>query len=296
MGDDPKWANVLAKNFFSVSGEHGLIVGATGTGKTQGLYYIVYGIREFNPEETIVWFDCGKSAEILRLVTEFGETTIHIKRFHRVEIRTKDKSILDRIHFKEYRTSEQMWAGLVKGHINVISIEPFFQDPGEYAGALADTFKSLIFLARKYKLLVPMAIFIDEAHLIAPSPGLVLNSTHDRAAVWFQRNVEMLRSLGVRIVATTQGWEKIRKGVRSSIGWVFVKRGCNFLNDRPRLAKYNALWMLLHDDQWIVVFPDSTYSNPLPVEFYGDGKDLGTVLYHEDEETVSPAIPIKAEV
>ena len=288
------WMQVMAKHFYAIPGEHGLIAGATGTGKTQGLYYLLHGIQKYSPDETLVWFDCGKSAEILRLA-EFGEVTIHLHLYHRIEIKTKNKILLERIRFKEFTKAEELWSGLDRGRINVISIEPFFQDPGEYARILADIFMSLIALARKYQLPVPMAIFIDEAHLIAPSPGIVLNSVHDRAAVWFQRNVEMLRSLGVRIIATTQGWEKIRKGVRSSFGWVFVKRGCNFLSDRPRLAKFNSQWMLLHDDEWIIVPPDSNFSNPIVVEFYGDGKSLGKVFYHEDEEMMPSVIPAPAQ-
>jgi hypothetical protein len=89
-------------------------------------------------------------------------------------------------------------------------------------------FTALIRLAHDYALPVPLAIFYDEFHKVAPGQGHGLSDKHYKFASVVQLNIERLRSLKVRFVATTQGWTKIRKGVRSSFNWIFARRGAIF--------------------------------------------------------------------
>src|SRR5512133_346744 len=70
---DIQWESAIIERFLSKPGEHGLEIGITGSGKTQGLYHIVNGIMDHSKKETILWVTCGKSAEELKLM-QFAKT------------------------------------------------------------------------------------------------------------------------------------------------------------------------------------------------------------------------------
>ena len=74
-GIDPEltsyWERRLENEFIHRFGQHLCEVGRPGTGKTQGLYYLVDKIKDYGKEE-ILWFDIGKGDEILTLAHYFG--------------------------------------------------------------------------------------------------------------------------------------------------------------------------------------------------------------------------------
>lgn len=294
-----EWDKLLIKNFYSVPGEHGIIIGATGSGKTQMLYYIMQGLRKYNPEEHFIWLDCGKSSEILKLM-EFGELLIHHPSGTKVDFILKNSTNVTMPIFKEFHGARTIWNNLSKDKINVVCLEPFHPDPDDYSIEITDLFKYLILKARRYEFedagLIPMTIFIDELHWLVPAEKSALNREHNIGAKWFQRNIELLRSMKIRIVGSTQGWMKLRPGARESFSWLFVKRGARFSIDKPRLSKFNSTFQRLQDDEMIIVTPDTTYSNPITTEFYGRGGAMGRVRYQDAPEPapVEPAGPIYA--
>ena len=60
------WERRLETEFIGRPGQHLCEIGRPGTGKTQGLYYLVDKIMEAGREQ-ILWFDIGKGDEILTL-------------------------------------------------------------------------------------------------------------------------------------------------------------------------------------------------------------------------------------
>jgi hypothetical protein len=275
-----EWPEVIAKGFYSIPGEHGLVIGSTGTGKTQALYYILQGLKKYSPEETICWFDCGKSGELLKL-SEWGEVVVHLPGSTQIDIKCKDEKNQARFSYMRYETAADLWKNVQKNKINVIELEPFYPEPLEFSKRLRDIFKELIFAARDNYLshAIPMAIFIDEIQWYVPSDRSSLCVAHSEGAKWFQRNIEMLRSMRVRVVAATQNWWKMRVGVRDSFSWLWCRRGTRFTTDKHRLAKFNDHFSKLHDDEVIVIKPDGIFSNVLVLEYYGTGSKLGTVIY-----------------
>ena len=257
-----------------------LEIGITGSGKTQGLYWILDGLINRGKKETIVWFDTGKSSEILTLakfkplkllIPESLDVSIHINDNVNDNINDIEKENV--IDFKD------VWRSLDEEKINVVCFEPFVLEPDIYTQIVARLFKELIKLAHDYALPVPLAVFYDEFHKVAPARGHGLNEKHYRYGAIIQLNVERLRSLKVRFVATTQAWTKIRKGVRSSFNWLFCRRGANFGNDETKLQRFNPLFDRLQTDEGIIVFPTRLFTDVLKLPGYGDGEEIGIVRY-----------------
>lgn len=286
------WDGIIKNGIVKRPGEHCLVVGTTGTGKTQLLYYLMAVFTQVSKKETIVWFDSGKSAEALKL-TEFKECTIHHPIMTDIKIIPTDPKIMERIRFKEFNEPKDLWNGIEKDRINIFCIEPFHRDPKEYSIKVREVFKALIDQARDYKLkragVIPLTIFIDELQWLVPTDRTALNAQHNEGAKWFQRNIETLRSQGIRIIGATQNWMKIRAGARESFSWLFLKRGARFLYDRQVLQKYNKLWMRLNNGEFFLVMPDSQFSDEsITTPFYGDGCDLGEIEYHEIKMEAEP--------
>lgn len=279
MAERP-WVDEFRDQCLQVPGEHLLVIGKTGAGKTQILFWVLDGILECGRDETVVWFDTGKSAEILRLAT-FAPVTIWIPDDETLDVViTQNPDVSLDIRVKPFKDMETLWTGLQKGRINVICIEPFILDPMSRTTVIQKVFSTLIRMAHDYRIITPLAIFYDEFHRIAPAKGHGASMSQERYGGVIQENVERLRSLGVRFVPSTQGWYKLRKGVRDCFSWIMIKRGASFDHDAERkLGKFSGLWATLKVNEAVLVKPTREFSDILKLDTYGDGHDLGTVRY-----------------
>ncbi len=277
---DPDWLGMFRDQCLKVPGQHVLLIGKTGAGKTQAMYWILDGILAHGRDETVVWFDTGKSAEILRLAT-FRPVTVWIPDDETLGlVITKKPAWTMDIEVKPFHDIESLWTGLQKGRINVICIEPFILDPESRTTVVQKVFSTLIRLAHDYRIITPLAIFYDEFHRIAPSKGHGASMRQERYGGVIQENVERLRSLGVRFVPSTQGWYKLRKGVRDCFSWIMIKRGASFDHDaEKKLGKFTGLFQTLKVNESILVYPTRIFSDILVTDAYGDGEELGTVRY-----------------
>jgi len=157
---------------------------------------------------------------------------------------------------------------------------PYIHDPETYAKIFSAIFKSLIYLAHDAHLdyVTPLSIFFDEFHVVAPAQGHGEEGVGKVGSI-IQLNIEKLRSLKVRFVATTQGWFKIRKGVRSSFNWLLVRRGGYFSNDQPKLQRFNSLFQSLKNDEAVIVYPSRVFSDVMHLPLYPNGEEFGRVRY-----------------
>jgi hypothetical protein len=262
------------REFLSKPGEHLIEVGITGSGKTQGLYWILDGILKNSPGETIVWFDSGKRSEILTLakmrplniIIPFGTEIV--------------SPGIDTSKVKHFDQTKEIWLKLIEpGKINVICLEPYILEPAVYTKLISKMFKELIHLAHDYAISTPMAVFIDEFHRIAPSKHNAIDLKQMAMGGVIQHNIETLRALEIRFVCTTHGWMKIRAGVRSSFNWIFARRGAHFGSDQPKLSRFNPKFENLNTWNGCITFPTKHFTDPIRLPLYQDGKDLGTVRY-----------------
>lgn len=274
-------------------GEHILISGYTGSGKTTTMFYLYDGLGEF-AKDTKVWFDSMKSEEALTLLT-MGPIRFLVPKGCMLSIKINDE-MKNKIHpYEIVEMSDYLnpWKDLRADWSNVICLSAYLVDPSLYAATMGAVFTNLIWLAHKKKIITPMTIFFDEIHNIAPSNGHAYDHKHTKAGLVVQHNVERLRSMGIRIIGSTQGNYKLRKGVRSCFNWLIVKRGTTFYRgEESKLYDFNPKWGKLDNLQMVIVFPDRVFSNPLKIKFYTRGSDVGVMDYDgeivrlEDKEKI----------
>lgn len=288
MSEAEKADQIWIKNCYREPGEHILVGGQTGSGKTQGLYFIASRMIRYHGSETLIWFDTGKASEIMVLATLRPLKIFHPKGTA-IEITPHDPDHkLKEWSFYPFQDVREILRNLESDKINVVSIEPFFPDPTEYTKTLTAFFSNFITMASNYEMPIPLAVFIDELQSIAPGQGQALNAAHQQASMQLQRNIERLRALETRIVGAVQDWTKVRRGVRQAFSWIVVKRGMMFTHrDIPQLAQYNKKFWNLEKSQAIFIYPDKHFAPVYArMPFYGRGKDLGKIRYHQRKENV----------
>lgn len=291
-GIDPEltsyWERRLENEYIHRFGQHLCEVGRPGTGKTQGLYYLVDKIKDYGKEE-ILWFDIGKGDEILTLAHYFGPITIFTPPGCSIEIQFRDP--LDAfgqpydIRFETISRMSDIWQNIQPGRLNICSFDPFILDPVIVLQQVSDLFERLIRLAFRRQVIRPLAIFYDEFHNVCPSQGYGYATTAKEAAQQrrclniIKRNVQKLRVEEYRMVVSTHEWQQLFKGVRTAFEWVMLRRGAKFGSDEPRLKQYNPRWSGCSTEQAYVALPTRDHSAPLHLPYYIDGARLGRVTY-----------------
>ena len=261
------WEKAFIDQFVKSPGQHMLIVGITGSGKTQTLYWLGDLIAH-NTDETIVWFDIGKNDEAFKL-GEICERPMKVIVPAGCKIESKDYDF--ELIWVDPMDIGEVWNHVEEGFVNIISIYRFILDPHVFTQTIAEIFKSLIMKAHNYQIRTPMTIFADEFHNVAPSRNDALDYKQYLTGAWIQVNVEKLRSLGIRLIATTHGWRKIRAGIRSSFNWLIFKRISDDVGrDQKKLNKFTPLIQTLRNDQCIIVFPNKRFTDKAITPFYGD--------------------------
>jgi hypothetical protein len=287
-----KW--YFTKNYIKKNGRdcaHLLIPGTTGAGKTTALYWVLEAIVKYcmqgtgssGQHETVVWFDTMKSDEALTLLL-MAPVRFLVLPGCKLDIKFNPdcKKKVYEHEIKEMRDGFNPWFDLREGWINVLVIKPYLLDPIIYSVVIKNMFKNLIFYSRMHKILSPLAIFIDEFQRICPSDGHYLNNDQKVAAIWIEENIQMIRSLGIRLIAVTHQLRELRKSVRSEFLWQIPKLGTYYAyNDAPRLAKYNADLENLNSLSICYLKPGHRYSsNPgIGISYYPRGEEVGTMDY-----------------
>lgn len=275
--DEIPWEKSIAHRFLEKPGEHLIEIGITGSGKTQGLYYLLNGILDYSPDETILWITCGKSAEELKLM-QFMPTNFLFPQGRDVTIELYKRTYPWTTY--QFKAIPDIFRHIDKGKINILCLAPYFPDPEEYSIVITEFFKTLIILARDGEIPTPLAIFIDEFQMVAPAKGQALNDMHAMGGRWMQRNLDQLRSMRIRIVAAAQSWKRVLQGVRTSFSCIMIRQGAEFpANEIKRLAAANDYWQALDIKDMCFAFRNRFYTDPMTLPTYGDGWVVGRITY-----------------
>ena len=93
-----------------------------------------------------------------------------------------------------------------------------------------------------------------------------------------QKNLDRIRSYGVRIMAAFQGWTMVRFGCRKSFLVMVVKQGGIFLSgDQPRLRNFNKSFERLAVPDAFFVFRNKDFTPKMTLPLYRS--DLGRIYY-----------------
>jgi hypothetical protein len=265
------WLRKFEREFIRKSGEHLIVTGITGSGKTQALYWLVDGLSLY---ETIVWYDIGKSGEILKLAEITGKPLkIFIPGGCEIEVPENVDHEIHETSMNMINFGREVWGNIDPDFVNILSFQPFILDPSTFTKTIAESFRSLILMAHRYEIETPISLLYDEFHNVVPSQESALDFQHYRAGSLVQFNLEKLRSLDVRIVASTHGFTKIRKGVRTSFNWILIKRiSDNMGYEQRKLEKFIPMFHTLKNEEGIIVYPNKIFSDKIKLPFYGDPK------------------------
>jgi len=253
------WQERFDTEFVQKPGEHLLIIGITGSGKTQVLIYVVTRIMHLVDDETIVWFDMGKTTECF-CIPELTERKTKIILPESCEVRNLEIAA----EFEYFDKIEDIWSLIDRDCYNIVSINPFIIDPGVYSQTIDFLFRDLIKRAHHYyfdeeKGIKKLTLAFDEFHNIAPAQGHTMMQEQSRIGAIIQMNIEKLRSFKIRFVASTQGETKIRKGVRSAFNWRVYRRISDRVSDIRRLEHYEEKIQQLQINEALFVFPDKHF-------------------------------------
>lgn len=220
------------KEFLSTPGVHCLSLGQTGTGKTIKSFQFVKWFLGKN--ETIVFFDTGKSGELLPLLG-MG-TALHCIIPELCSMSFKNSPVPYDVMTVIEPT--ETWENIQEGKINVLGFRNFFLDAQPKAKYGSDLVHSLVIAARNGNLPKKMVLFIDEFHELCPSYGLMENKYLKESASRTTVALKTLRSEGIRIIAIDQAWGDIFSNARRQFPFVLVSRAPNFGKDAGLLARY----------------------------------------------------------
>lgn len=283
------WNKRLRERFFKKPGEHMLITGANGTGKTQFLYYLVKGHLKYG-RDTITWNDIGKSSEVLRLLT-FAKCRFIIRKYMTLDVKINEsyKEMVERIQqtgdpdwpvdIVEVDTYEDAWRAVKPNVINIMSFKRHIATVREYSQYIGESFEALIRMAEGEKIPLPMRYIGDEFHWVCPERNNALDYQHYANGAIIQYDIETLRSMGVGLDLATHQVTKIRKGVRDECKWKAIKPGTYFDYENKKLNYYNYLWQAQDNNNIYIADERQRFTPKMTLPFYGDGNEVGKIRY-----------------
>jgi hypothetical protein len=290
--DTNRVLDYLIRFFIKRPGQHLLELGSTGTGKTNFLYWLVDKFIEHAPNEAIVWFDIGKAQynqytgesgnEILTLLYYFGKVRIISMTGCDVIIESEKEYDVEFVHVDR---PEMIWKYCKADRVNIICFDPFIENDVVHASVLAKVFERLLWLANRGWIWRPMAIFYDEFHNVCPSQGHGIYEDRKAASIQmktnnqFKKNLQKLRSTGIRLVATSHQWTQLYRSVRLSFEWIVPRRRTFFSTDAPDLARFNPRWKKMKTHQAYIVIPEGDHLGPFRCIYYKIPDNLGSVVY-----------------
>lgn len=275
-----RWERRLISEVFRKAGQHMIQIGRTGSGKTQGLYYLLDGLAAHGRDNTIAWIDTGKSSEFLALA-QFKPLQILLPLGCEIDYTPSEQALAEGLDIKitSLTSIADVWHSLDKDRINVICFSRFVRGHIPHAILVSQIFRELIDSAYDYKIHVPLDIFVDEFQFICPARHLAKSRAHYNAGMDVIDSLWTMRSLGVRFIVAVQSWKVINVASRDTFDWIMVRRGAEF-TESGKLRNFNLLWSKTPTDCCYIVYPDRNFSEArIHLPFYGDGKDLGQVRY-----------------
>ena len=243
------WAE-FEKEFLKGAGMHLLGLGQTRTGKTQKAYQIVKW--QMNRGDTIVWFDSGKSGEILPLcalgwpiniITPAGTTV-------------KVEGSTGRVDYSSPSLEREFWNEIRPRTINIFSFRRAFRDVVDLSRYGANIMKGLVDASYdEIPLPTPLSVHIDEFASVCPSFNLMENPYQKAMASRVSLALKNLGSMGIKICAYDQSWRDIYPNARRQFPFLMLCRNPGLGQDAGLPDRYRNSFSNLKVDSANIVFP-----------------------------------------
>jgi hypothetical protein len=278
--DCPQWP-VFKTKFFKTPGTHMLCLGQTGTGKTQKSYDFVKKFLRYG--ETIIWFDSGKSGEILPLAG--FDTPLNIISPKNTDVRISGSPVP--ITYAMAEDESDNWNKIVSGVINILTFRRGFRDVVPLSQYGAKVMQHLVLAAYDddVKLPSPMTVFIDEFSSVCPSYGLLENRHQKISASRIALALKNLRSTGIRLFACDQSWKDVYPNARRQFPFFLICRSPNLAPDSGIPDRYR--FSRLDVDEAYIIWPVRLWNGKFHFRLYHPPEGM-TVKYSGVVESTKP--------
>lgn len=238
-------ATFLFKFLFQ-KGQHLFIVGATLSGKTQKLYWLVNWMR--HTRETIVWLDSAKNREIVPLLTMGTPVRVICPRGCDVIFSEWSDDDHKYVRMKNHPEIVQVpsagtaWWAVKKGYINIFCFRNAFELQRELRVWMRELFESLSLWTRKNRMphIRPFAIFGDESHWFIA--GEKITSDPERnvlSEIITELSLED-RAYEIRLVLAAQSYKSLPTASRENMIHNLLCRGAKISPDENNtLSQFN---------------------------------------------------------
>jgi energy-coupling factor transporter ATP-binding protein EcfA2 len=249
--------------FVFKKGDHLLIFGQTGAGKTQKLYFILNWLR--HTRETMIWLDSAKNDEILPLFTMGAPVNIICPKGCDVRITEYDPEQKKYIRMKNHPEVVQVpdagsvWWAIKKKHINILCLRNGFSSNDARISWMGELFETLSTWTRKKIMphIYPFALFGDEAQWF--NTGLRVSSDQQRKQLsdLITEHALTIRGPGGRLVFATQGYKNLPPAARENFQNNLICRNGQVTSDEnPALSKFNPYVPYLKPEEGYFVYSD----------------------------------------
>ena len=229
------------QKFLTQHGKHLFIFGTTGSGKTQKGYAFVDWLKHL---ENQIWFDTGKTNEILPLLCMDRKIRIIVPKGHRVVIEEGKHKIPNPPQVIEVATPYDALSALATGSwdaskhkvrdtITIVSVRNAFQDKTKAVLWVEDFFEQLAIRCRESTMpnIFPASLHLDESQWAMAGRRISGEGERTRAAEIITENALELRSAGIRLVLYAQSYTNIPPAARENMLFNVMCRGASVKSD-----------------------------------------------------------------
>jgi len=223
-------------------GNHAVVPGTTGSGKTNLGYWITNWLKI---SETQIWMDSGKSDEILPLLC-LGEP-VHI-----ICPKYTDVIIEERINGRWERLTDHpkvtyvpdagdTWWAINKKAINILCFRNAFWTTQARIEWVADLFQTLAEWTRLRRMpkIFPFTLHADETQWLLPGVRITRDEDRVRGSEIITENALEIRSSGGRLIMYVQDFMNLPPAVRQNLVCAFLKRGAEIKSEQSKkLARH----------------------------------------------------------
>jgi len=261
--------------FLWKKGNHLFVVGTTGSGKTQKLYWVVRWIA--TTRETVVWLDSAKNDEILPLLMMGHPVRLICPTGCDIEIREWSKRDRKYVRIQNHPEVVQVsdpgsaWWAVKRKHINIFCFRRSFRDMATRIGWMSELFSTLSDWAatRRMPHILPMALVGDEAHWFVAGEKITTDMQRgDLSQLITELSLEH-RAIGVRLVLAAQGFKNLTTGARENMINVLLCRGAHIdSSENVSLSRWNSVAPYFRCSEGLFVYEGGfTYPERYPWPF-----------------------------
>lgn len=295
----------FAFKFLFKHGDHLFVIGNTGSGKTQKLYWLVNIVR--HTRETVIWLDSAKNREIVPLLTMGTPVRVIVPKGAMVEFQERMPLIIKygpcvgeaitQIHYikkeleKEPREDPcyewvrmknhpeviavpdagSAWWAIKKGMINIFAFRNAFEHEPARQEWMKELFETLSVWTRRNRMphIYPFAFFGDESHWFVAGQKITSSTDRNLLAELVTEHALTIRAPGGRLVLTGQSYKNLPPAARENLPNTLLCRGAKVApEENNALSPYNQFTSRYQPKQGLFVYSDGyTYPHDFPWPF-----------------------------